>query len=116
MTQITINIEDKSMVPHLKKILSAIEGVSIAKPSKTVRENGIERAMDDVKSGRGRNNVLIPTLVAGCPYLVSVVAPPTRRGAVGMRTIPRQRSAVPPSHVAYCCPSAYSAMLSPSAT
>ena len=52
MTQITINIEDKSMVPHLKKILSAIEGVSIAKPSKTVRKNGIERAMDDVKSGR----------------------------------------------------------------
>ncbi len=34
MTQLTINIENKSIVPYLKKILNAIDGVSIAKPSK----------------------------------------------------------------------------------
>ena len=34
MTQLTINVEDKSILPHLKKILNAIEGVSIAKPSR----------------------------------------------------------------------------------
>lgn len=34
MTQITINIENESLVPHLKKILNAIEGVSIVKPEK----------------------------------------------------------------------------------
>ena len=30
MTQLTLNIEDKAILPHLKKILSAIDGVSIA--------------------------------------------------------------------------------------
>lgn len=34
MTQLTINIEDKAILPHLKKILNAIDGVSIAKPEK----------------------------------------------------------------------------------
>ena len=34
MTQLTINAEDKSILPHMKKILNAIEGVSIAKPSR----------------------------------------------------------------------------------
>ena len=52
MTQLTINIEDKSILPHLKKILNAIEGVSIAKPEKKKKISGIEKAMDDVEHGR----------------------------------------------------------------
>ena len=51
MTQLTINIEDKSILPHLKKILNAIEGVSIAKSSKT-KKCGLNEALDDVKAGR----------------------------------------------------------------
>lgn len=51
MTQLTINIEDKSILPHLKKILNAIDGVSIAKPSKT-KKRGLDEALDDVKAGR----------------------------------------------------------------
>lgn len=51
MTQLTINIEDKSILPHLKKILSAIEGVSIA-PAKRKKECGLEEALEDVKEGR----------------------------------------------------------------
>ena len=51
MTQLTINIEDKSILPHLKKILNAIEGVSIAKPSKR-KKCGIDEALDDIKAGR----------------------------------------------------------------
>lgn len=43
MTQLTINVEDKSILPHLKKILNAIEGVSIAKPSRK----------KEVRTGRG---------------------------------------------------------------
>lgn len=50
MTQLTINIENKSILPHLKKILNAIEGVSIAKPAK--KKCGLEEALDDVKAGR----------------------------------------------------------------
>lgn len=51
MTQITINIEDQSMLPHLKKILSAIQGISIAKTQRK-RKSGIELAYADVKAGR----------------------------------------------------------------
>lgn len=51
MTQLTINIEDKSILPHLKKILNAIEGVSIVKSS-TKKKCGLEEALDDVKAGR----------------------------------------------------------------
>ena len=51
MTQLTINIEDKSILPHLKKILNAIEGVSIAKPSRK-KKCGLDEALDDVKAGR----------------------------------------------------------------
>lgn len=52
MTQLTINIEDKSIVPHLKKILNAIEGVSIAKPEIKKKKSGLAKAYDDVKAGR----------------------------------------------------------------
>lgn len=47
MTQLTINIEDKSILPHLKKILSSLNGVSIAKP---IRKNKsrIEKAFQDI--------------------------------------------------------------------
>ena len=51
MTQLTINIEDKSILPHLKKILNAIDGVSIAKPSRK-KKCGLEEALDDIKAGR----------------------------------------------------------------
>ncbi len=51
MTQLTINIEDKSILPHLKKILNAIDGVSIAKPVRK-RKAGLDEAYEDVKAGR----------------------------------------------------------------
>lgn len=51
MTQLTIYVEDKSILPHLKKILNAIEGVSIAKPSRK-KKCGLNEALDDVKAGR----------------------------------------------------------------
>lgn len=52
MTQLTITIEDKSILPHLKKILNAIDGVSVTKPSKKKRKTGLEEAFEDVKAGR----------------------------------------------------------------
>lgn len=52
MTQLTITIENKSIVPHLKKILSAIEGVTISKPEKKRKKSGIEESYDDVRAGR----------------------------------------------------------------
>ncbi len=52
MTQLTINIEDKAILPHLKKILNAIDGVSIAKPEKKKHKSGLDQAMDDMRAGR----------------------------------------------------------------
>lgn len=51
MTQLTINIEDHSILPHLKKILNALDGVSIAKTSRKA-QSGIEEAYNDIKAGR----------------------------------------------------------------
>lgn len=51
MTQLTINIENTSILPHLRKILNAIDGVSIARPV-SKRKSGIEEAYDDVRAGR----------------------------------------------------------------
>lgn len=51
MTQLTINVEDKSIVPHLKKILNAIEGVSIA-PTRKKNVNGIDRSLAEIKAGK----------------------------------------------------------------
>ena len=52
MTQLTINIEDTSILPHLKKILNAIDGVSIAKTATKRRKSGIEESYEDVRAGR----------------------------------------------------------------
>ncbi|MDE6361148.1 MAG: response regulator [Muribaculaceae bacterium] len=52
MTQLTINIEDKSILPHLKKILNAIDGVSIAKPERKKHKCGLDEALADIKAGR----------------------------------------------------------------
>lgn len=51
MTQIIINVEDQSLLPHLTKMLEAIQGISIAKTSKKGK-NGIEEALDDIRKGR----------------------------------------------------------------
>jgi hypothetical protein len=51
MTQLVINIEDKAILPHLKKILNALEGVSIANTRKE-RKCELDKALDDVEAGR----------------------------------------------------------------
>lgn len=50
MTQLTINIENTSILPHLKKVLKAMEGVSIA-PASRKKKTGIEEAYEDVRKG-----------------------------------------------------------------
>lgn len=50
MTQIVINVDNQAVIPHLKKVLQAIKGVTISK-SRTVK-SGIEEAMEDIEKGR----------------------------------------------------------------
>lgn len=49
MTQITINIENKALVPILKKLISELNGVTIAPQN---RKTGIERALNEIKDGK----------------------------------------------------------------
>lgn len=51
MTQLTLNIEDKSLIPALKKLFKTMNGVSIAKPVRK-KKTGFEEAMDDLAAGR----------------------------------------------------------------
>ena len=53
MTQLILNIENPAILPSLKKVLSALEGVSIAKSVKKAgRKTGLELALEHVREGR----------------------------------------------------------------
>lgn len=56
MTQLALNIENPAILPSLKKVLSALEGVSIAKnTNKSLnkkKRTGLDEALEDVKAGR----------------------------------------------------------------
>ncbi len=51
MEQIIINVEDKSILNSLRKILNSLNGVSIVKQKKK-RKTGLDEAIEDVKAGR----------------------------------------------------------------
>jgi len=51
MTQITLNVENESILAQLKKIIKSLDGVTIAQTAQK-RKTGIEEAYDDVRSGR----------------------------------------------------------------
>lgn len=52
MAELIIDIQDKSLIPMLKKLIDSLPGVSLVKPIKKVRKSGIEEAYEDVASGR----------------------------------------------------------------
>ena len=51
MTQITLNVEDKSLLPGLRKILSNLNGVTIAS-TRTTRKGTLSRAVKEVRDGK----------------------------------------------------------------
>ena len=51
MTQMVLNIEDKTLLPSLRKILSNLKGVTIAR-TQTVRKGTLSKAVDEVRSGK----------------------------------------------------------------
>lgn len=53
MTQLVLNIENPAILPSLKKVLGALDGVSIVKPAKKSRRKcELDKALEDVKAGR----------------------------------------------------------------
>ncbi|MDO5342757.1 MAG: response regulator [Bacteroidia bacterium] len=51
MTELIIEVEDKSILASLKKILSNLDGVKVRKNTSR-RKTGIELALEDVEAGR----------------------------------------------------------------
>lgn len=51
MPQLTINIDDKKLIPYLKKVLESINGVSIVKPA-TKRRSSLDIAMQEIRDGK----------------------------------------------------------------
>lgn len=52
MTQLVLNIENPSILPSLKKVLNALDGVSIAKQTKRIRKKSeLELAIDEARKG-----------------------------------------------------------------
>ncbi|MBD5266372.1 MAG: hypothetical protein K2G00_00615 [Duncaniella sp.] len=57
MTQLVLNISDPSILPTLKKVVKAFDGVSIARPSNSATKKkkakcGLDEALEDVRAGR----------------------------------------------------------------
>ena len=48
---LTIQVEDKTVMAGLKKVLSAMSGVVIL-PTRKTKKSGIDEAMDDIHNGR----------------------------------------------------------------
>ena len=52
MTQLIINIENPAILPSLKKVLSALDGVSIVNPiKKRKNKTGLDMAIEEVRNG-----------------------------------------------------------------
>lgn len=51
MEQVIINVDNPSILPSLRRILKALDGVTIVSSKKT-KKTGIEEAEDDIKAGR----------------------------------------------------------------
>lgn len=56
MTQLVLNVEDRSLLPGLRKILNNLKGVSIAQTTTTrkaaTRKGTLSRAIEEVKNGQ----------------------------------------------------------------
>ncbi len=53
MPQLVLNISDPSVLPTLKKVVTAFNGVTIEKnPIKKLKKNGLDEALEDVAAGR----------------------------------------------------------------
>ena len=51
MTQIVLNIEDKSLLPGLRKILSNLDGANIAK-TRAIHKGTLSCAVEEMRKGK----------------------------------------------------------------
>jgi hypothetical protein len=55
MTQLIINVENKALLPSLRNILSAIEGVSIERTTTHKRKCRLDKALEEAAKGKTKS-------------------------------------------------------------
>ena len=51
MTELILNVENESILPSLKKVLSSLAGVTVKKAPKR-KKGSLEMALEDIEAGR----------------------------------------------------------------
>lgn len=65
MTELTVNIEDSSMIEQIKQAISMLKGVSSVTMKKK-RRTGMERAVEDIEQGRIYEAESVEDLISQC--------------------------------------------------
>jgi predicted transcriptional regulator len=65
MTELTVNIEDPSMIEQIKQAISMLKGVASVTMKKK-RRTGMERAVEDIEQGRIYEAESVEDLISQC--------------------------------------------------
>ena len=65
MTQLTVSVEDVSMLDQIRQAISMLRGVSSVS-LKRQRKTGMDRAIDDIKNGRVYEADSVEDLIKQC--------------------------------------------------
>ncbi|MBQ6063299.1 MAG: hypothetical protein IJK87_06670 [Prevotella sp.] len=65
MTQLTVSIEDVSMLEEIRKAISLLQGVTSV-TLKRQRKTGMERAIEDIEKGRVYEAKSVEDLISQC--------------------------------------------------
>lgn len=65
MTELTVNIEDPSMIEQIKQAISMLKGVASVTMKKN-RRTGMERAVEDIEQGRIYEAESVEDLISQC--------------------------------------------------
>ena len=65
MTQLTVSIEDTSMLDQIRQAISLLRGV-VSVTQKRQTKTGMDRAIDDIKNGRVYEASSVDDLIRQC--------------------------------------------------
>lgn len=65
MTQLTVSIEDVSMLDQIKQAISMLRGVASVTPKRQPK-TGMDRAIDDIRQGRVYEASSVEDLINQC--------------------------------------------------
>ena len=90
MTQLTVSIEDVSMLDQIRQAISLLRGVTSV-TLKRQAKTGMERAIDDIKHGRVYEASSVEDLIKQCKTGISsgINARPWSLATVGTQERPR---------------------------